>query len=135
MPKVVARRAANEEPDHVLRALECLVVALETNGTPTGSGEDGNLLLDTEVDGVRCTFRRVGAARPTLALSPREREISRMVASGYTNKMIAKVLEISLWTVSTHLRRIFAKLGVSSRAAMVAVIVEARIGTDAFDHP
>jgi len=43
-----------------------------------------------------------------------------MVARGYPNKTIASVLDISAWTVSTHLRRIFAKLGVSSRAAMVA---------------
>jgi DNA-binding CsgD family transcriptional regulator len=32
------------------------------------------------------------------------------------------VLHISSWTVSTHLRRIFTKLGVSSRAAMVAKV-------------
>jgi hypothetical protein len=31
----------------------------------------------------------------------------------------------STWTVSTHLRRIFAKLDVTTRAAMVAVIVSA----------
>ena len=47
-------------------------------------------------------------------------QYARMVAEGYPNKTIAAVLEISSWTVSTHLRRMFAKLGVSSRAAMVA---------------
>ena len=46
-----------------------------------------------------------------------------MVAQGYPNKTIAAVLEISSWTVSTHLRRVFAKLGVRSRAAMVARLV------------
>jgi DNA-binding NarL/FixJ family response regulator len=40
-------------------------------------------------------------------------------ALGKQNKHIAKQLKISEWTVSTHLRRIFAKLGVASRAAMV----------------
>jgi len=34
------------------------------------------------------------------------------------------VLEISTWTVATHLRRIFAKVGVSSRAAMIARLLE-----------
>ena len=43
-----------------------------------------------------------------------------MVAKGHTNQAIADVLGISAWTVSTHLRRVFAKLGVNSRAAMVA---------------
>ena len=37
-----------------------------------------------------------------------------------TNQAIAGSLEISAWTVSTHLRRIYAKLAVSSRAEMVA---------------
>lgn len=34
------------------------------------------------------------------------------------------MLNISAWTVCTHLRRIFAKLGVGSRAAMVAELLE-----------
>ena len=52
--------------------------------------------------------------------SEREQEIARMVARGYANKTIAAVLDISTWTVGTYLRRIFAKLGVGTRAAMVA---------------
>ncbi|MDX6253740.1 MAG: hypothetical protein QOJ11_74 [Frankiales bacterium] len=84
---------------------------------------DADPLLDVTVDGVRCALTPVHPSRAD-ALSPREREIARMVAQGYTNKMIASVLDISLWTVSTHLRRIFAKLGVSTRAAMVALVVE-----------
>jgi DNA-binding CsgD family transcriptional regulator len=47
-----------------------------------------------------------------------------MVAKGYPNKTIASVLDISSWTVASHLRRVFAKLGVSSRAAMVARLLE-----------
>lgn len=53
-------------------------------------------------------------------LSPREQEIVRLVARGHPNKTIAAILEISPWTVSTHIRRIFAKLGVNSRSEMVA---------------
>ena len=48
-----------------------------------------------------------------------------MVAQGLTNSAIAGKLELSPWTVSTHLRRIFAKLDVTTRAAMVAVIAAA----------
>ncbi|MGA8809325.1 MAG: helix-turn-helix transcriptional regulator [Thermoanaerobaculia bacterium] len=61
------------------------------------------------------------------ALSPRELEIARMVAVGHPNKTIAAVLDISAWTVGTHLRRIFSKLRVTSRAAMVARLMERRM--------
>ena len=59
-----------------------------------------------------------------LPLSPRECEICRLVASGLTNKEIGGVLEISEWTVSTHLRRVFGKLQVHSKVAMVAQILD-----------
>jgi DNA-binding CsgD family transcriptional regulator len=57
---------------------------------------------------------------PGRGLSPRELEIARLVARGATNQAIARALDISTWTVSTHLRRIFAKLSVGTRAEMVA---------------
>lgn len=52
-------------------------------------------------------------------LTERELQIVRLVAKGDPNKQIARKLHISEWTVSTHIRRVFAKLGVDSRAAMV----------------
>ncbi|MDJ0702689.1 MAG: helix-turn-helix transcriptional regulator [Leptolyngbyaceae cyanobacterium MO_188.B28] len=52
-------------------------------------------------------------------LTDRELQIAALVAQGRPNKQIAKQLHISEWTVATHLRRIFAKLNVDSRAAMV----------------
>jgi DNA-binding CsgD family transcriptional regulator len=55
----------------------------------------------------------------TTLLSEREKQIALLVALGKQNKQIANQLNISEWTVSTHLRRIFTKLGVESRAAMV----------------
>lgn len=99
---------------------------------PADSEEMG-VLLDTEVDGVRCLLvnlepaaqaESAPAERGKLVLSPREEEIARMVAAGYPNKTIAAVLDISSWTVNTHLRRVFAKLGVGSRAAMVASLIQ-----------
>lgn len=53
-------------------------------------------------------------------LSEREVTIVRLVAQGNVNKQIASELRISEHTVATHLRRIFAKLGVETRAAMVS---------------
>jgi DNA-binding CsgD family transcriptional regulator len=86
------------------------------------------VILDVKVDGVRCLLTRIPDA--LVPLSPRELEIARMVAKGYPNKTIASILDISCWTVASHLRRIFCKFGVSSRAAMVARLLEnARLTT------
>lgn len=52
-------------------------------------------------------------------LTARELQIATMVAQGQLNKQIAHLLKISEWTVATHIRRIFAKLSVDTRAAMV----------------
>jgi DNA-binding CsgD family transcriptional regulator len=48
-------------------------------------------------------------------LTPRETEIARLVAKGLPNKAIARILDISPWTIATHLKRIFAKLRINSR--------------------
>ena len=98
---------------------------------PATSGADTDnqsVILDEEVDGVRCLLVRKHPKtdRAQVTLSPREQEIARMVAEGHPNKTIAAVLDISSWTVCTHMRRIFAKLNVRSRAAMVARLLEDR---------
>ncbi len=86
----------------------------------TCDGQD--ILLDTYLDGRNYTLASaaVGLDRDAIKLSPRETEIVRLVARGLPSKAIADVLDVSLWTVSTHLRRVFAKLQVNSRAEMVA---------------
>jgi DNA-binding CsgD family transcriptional regulator len=89
-----------------------------------GRGSE-QVLFDIDVDGNRyLLIKTAPVERCALSLSPREREIVRMVALGRQNKVIASVLNISSWTVCTHLRRIFAKLGVTSRAAMVAKVAD-----------
>jgi DNA-binding CsgD family transcriptional regulator len=65
-------------------------------------------------------------------LSGREFEIAVLVAQGHGNKNIAHRLRISEWTVATYLRRIFLKLDVENRAAMVfrcASIINASLTT------
>ena len=52
-------------------------------------------------------------------LTGRELQIAAMIAQGDATKNVAHKLRISEWTVGSHLRRIFAKLGVDNRAAMV----------------
>jgi len=97
-------------------------------GFPVDESPKQGVVFDVEVDGHRYRLIESRAtarsAEPAAApLSPREREIARMVAKGYPNKTIAEVLEISSFTVNTYLRRMFAKLNVGSRAAMVAKVL------------
>ena len=87
----------------------------------TGGGAE--VILETEFDGMHYALV-CSPAKSIHHLSPREQEIVRLVAEGLPNKCISAILEISSWTVATHLRRIFAKLGVGSRAAMVARLLE-----------
>lgn len=54
------------------------------------------------------------------ALSPREREVVRLVAGGATNREIAKELDLGEETVKTLLARTYTKLGVRRRAEAVA---------------
>jgi DNA-binding CsgD family transcriptional regulator len=103
------------------------LIAGVTRGSAVEQAEDTSevILIDTDVDGFRYLLVRMPrSVRPRVQLSPREQEIVRMVAKGHPNKVIADVLNISAWTVCTHLRRIFLKLGVGSRAAMVAQLLE-----------
>ncbi len=54
------------------------------------------------------------------ALSPREREVVRLVAQGASNQQIADALFITVRTVKAHLTSIFTKLDLPSRSALVA---------------
>jgi DNA-binding NarL/FixJ family response regulator len=58
------------------------------------------------------------------ALSPREREVIRLVAGGSTNQEIAEQLGVGSETVKTLLARTFAKLGVRRRAEAVSAAHE-----------
>jgi two-component system, NarL family, nitrate/nitrite response regulator NarL len=122
------RDARNQRVDELIRKFVGQVVS-SLNLFPRSSRNAGQeeIIIDTIVDGARYLLIRMSVPAPLfVSLTPREQEIVRMVAKGYPNKTIAGVLNISTWTVGTHLRRIFAKLGVTSRAAMVARLMEER---------
>ncbi len=52
-------------------------------------------------------------------LTPRESQVLKLTVEGKRNKEIAKTLCIAKHTVESHLRRIFTKLGVSSRVEAI----------------
>ena len=65
------------------------------------------------------------AARPAgpLRFSPRERQLVRLVAQGYSNQEIADGLGLSLQTVKNHLSRVYRKLGISTRVQLAVFVV------------
>jgi ATP/maltotriose-dependent transcriptional regulator MalT len=100
---------------------------------------DGAVL---ELEAARSVFEELGA-RPDLArvesllapgraarphgLTPRELEVLRLLAAGETNRAIASQLVLSERTVDRHVSNIYAKLGVSTRAAATAFAYEHRL--------
>jgi DNA-binding NarL/FixJ family response regulator len=92
-------------------------------------GDDDGARL--ELGAARAAFERLGAA-PDLArldalaasapsvLTPRERQVLRLVARGQTNKAIAAALSLSERTIERHLSNTFTKLQLSNRAAATA---------------
>jgi DNA-binding NarL/FixJ family response regulator len=96
------------------------------------AGAQGTLLKTGKAEELLSTLGTVGAGRPSFdgrhpkrdpgrgALSPREREVLRLVAGGSTNRDIAETLSVGDETVKTLLARAFAKLGVRKRAEAVS---------------
>jgi DNA-binding NarL/FixJ family response regulator len=95
-----------------------------------------------ELDAARRVFGELGAAPDVTrvehltrkqtdaeghGLTPRELQVLRLVATGKTNHAIAADLVLAEKTVDRHVTNIFAKLGVSSRAAATAYAYEHRL--------
>ena len=74
-----------------------------------------------------------GDTPPTVAdpemdqLSPREREVMRLIARGYTYKEIARRLSLSIKTVETHVSAVLRKLQLSSRHELTRWATDRRL--------
>jgi DNA-binding NarL/FixJ family response regulator len=111
------------------RVADSTACAQSGNG---GWAPDGRIVGDCLLDGRRylivCDGNGNGhppepVARIADLLTGRELQVAMLVSQGLGNKQIAHRLGLSEWTVTSYLRRCFAKLGVRTRAAMVARIV------------
>lgn len=74
-------------------------------------GEAVNAVLDTAGHRVHTRHKLIAD------LTDREMDVLRLLARSQTNKQIAEQLTISMNTVDAHIRHIYAKIGVSTRAA------------------
>jgi DNA-binding NarL/FixJ family response regulator len=103
-------------------------------------GDDDDAAL--ELDAARGVFARLGAApdltrvdeligsltaQSASGLTPRELQVLRLLATGKTNRAIATDLVLADKTIDRHVTNIYAKLGVSSRAAATAYAYEHRL--------
>ena len=66
---------------------------------------------------------------PRSLLSPREHEVLRLLAQGYTNQQAAKWIMVSVKTVETYRARIAQKLGLHSRAELTRYALESGLLT------
>jgi DNA-binding NarL/FixJ family response regulator len=81
-------------------------------------GTDLGLILD----GLLKPNSRVTDAAGRALLSPREEEISRLVADGLSNREVARTLSISESTVKNSLFHVFEKLGISNRVELARYV-------------
>ena len=123
-----------DAPHHAARVRVLIGLACRTLGD--------NSSAEMELDAARTAFEELGAvpdlermARlvnkpsrgPDGALTRREIEVLKLVASGKTNRAIATELFLSEKTVARHVSNIFTKLGLSSRSAATAYAYEHKL--------
>ncbi len=123
-------RARQHDPETAISELEHAERTLAERGASREA--------DAAAQELRRLGRRRRRARPATsltgvaALSPREREVATLVASGSRNRDVAAALFVSEKTVESHLARIYDKLGIRSRTALAAIIAsesdEGRVG-------
>lgn len=85
----------------------------------------GNFYYDPEIaDLIKGNSKQASKQRRKVALTKREKEITRLIAQGKNSNEIANTLVISPKTVAVHRRNIFAKLNIKKTAVLIAYAYE-----------
>lgn len=71
------------------------------------------------------------ARRPLPGLTPRELEVTDLLAAGLSNAVIAERLSLAPKTIGNHISAIFVKLGVATRAEAIVLARDAGLGISA----
>jgi len=87
----------------------------------------GNYVSHSLAEKLAANLRRDGSKQPHEALSDREFQVMRMIASGKKGKEIAEELLLSVKTVSTYRRRILEKLGIENTSSLIRYAIQNRL--------
>jgi predicted ATPase/DNA-binding NarL/FixJ family response regulator len=104
------------------RQLDAALSALSPDVRRAAAREGERLEIDESIDYALAGLQPTPAAQnqPLDALTPREREVARLVAQGLSNRQVAERLVLTEKTAANHLGRVFEKLGVQSRGQLAA---------------
>ena len=94
-------------------------VSLQLDTLSPEDGDDAGERLSLVIERVG-PYELAAVIADAYGLTVREREVARLVVSGCSNPQVADALFISLATVQDHLKKVFAKLGVTSRHELTA---------------
>ncbi|MGJ8560490.1 MAG: response regulator transcription factor [Litorimonas sp.] len=92
-----------EKPFVARRIIDAIDRLAEPEGHPVSPSEAGDALA---------------------VLTPREREVARLLSDGKPNKIVAHELGVSVRTVETHRARLKSKLGIKSLADLVRLVIQ-----------
>lgn len=82
---------------------------------------EGHCMLSGEIEHTLATLH------PAPDMSPRQIEILSLISKGFTNKEIARILNVSLETVKDHIKKILGKIGASSRTEAASIAIGMKI--------